>query len=267
MSYFEIKEDLDKVFYRLFNGMSSLAFAVNFKLKRQLSANTKYKDLYKGKRCFVLGAGPSLKNLTIEQQYFLKKEITFGVNFLYRSEVTNIIQPTYYALFDNLFFTKNKFAFRDISEKFLDTTFITLPVGEKILEEEKIKNNRIVVYSKLYPIDRMQYDLTTNTHITFNVLSECIKAAIYMGFESIYLLGADYSAFAHPVEVHCYEDERNRPMVKNRLGLLLKYYALTTQFHYLLQKESKRKGVQIVNITPGSLLDAYEKKDLNDILI
>lgn len=266
MSFFDIKDKLDQLFYRLFNITSQTAFFFSFKLRKKLKRNYQYKDLHKGKRCFILGAGPSLKDLTIEQGCQLNKEITFGVNFLYKSDILDNISPTYYALFDNFFFDRDRFAFKAIEKKFPNTIFLTKPAGIKIIEEEGIENNSIMVYSKRYPIKRLNYDLTQNMHITFNVVSECIKSALYMGFSEIYLLGADYNAFAYPMEVHCYEEDKNKPLINNRLGLLLKNYALTTEFHYLLSKEAHKKGIKIINISSFSLLDAYEKENIANIL-
>lgn len=266
MSLFEKKEKLDSFFYRAFNLMSQAIFFFKFKLKRELKRNSCYKDLHKGQRCFILGAGPSLKTLTEEQQQFLKKEVTFGVNFLYKSDVLNIVSPTYYALFDNLFFSRYRFVFKKIAEKFPDTIFLTNQNGGKVVKEENIINKTIKSYSKLYPIKNFAYDLTQNAHITFNVVSECIKTAMYLGFKEIYLLGADYNAFAHPVEVHCYDDDKNKPLAQNRLGFLLKYYALTTNFHYIISKKASKKNISVINLTPNSLLDAYQKKNISDVL-
>jgi hypothetical protein len=96
-----------------------------------------------------------------------------------------------------------------------------------------------------------------------NVVSYSILAAIYMGFKKINLLGCDYNAFCTAGVGHAYDDKSELSGSTYNLGFYLKYYHLTTEFHYLIAQLAKERGVEVVNMTPGSLLDAYVRADFN----
>jgi hypothetical protein len=104
-------------------------------------------------------------------------------------------------------------------------------------------------------------------YIAQNVIPCSILIAMYMGFKDIYLLGCDYNSFLNEPGTHAYDDTEE--LIFNNdynLAFYLKFYSITTNFHYLIAKLSKSKGIRIINLTPGSLLDAYPKKEISSIL-
>ena len=61
----------------------NLQESYNNKIKQELSVKLKkYKDIHKGKRCFIIGNGPSLQMSDLEILY-KNKEICFGVNRIF----------------------------------------------------------------------------------------------------------------------------------------------------------------------------------------
>jgi len=56
-----------------------------------------FKDIHKGKRCFIVANGPSLKKIDFD---LLKKEFSFGMNRIYLMEKVNGFRPTYLACID-----------------------------------------------------------------------------------------------------------------------------------------------------------------------
>jgi len=66
--------------------------------RKILSKNSIFKDKYKGKRCFVIGNGPSLnkQDLTL-----LKGEITIVMNHFHLHPVLQVWQPTFWCLADS----------------------------------------------------------------------------------------------------------------------------------------------------------------------
>lgn len=265
MNKFAIKDSLDKILYIGFNVFSSVLFFFDFKAKRRIKKNESYRNIHEGQRCFIIGTGPSLNNIKYEEIDFLKKEITFGVNSLYKASKLDGVTPSYYAMFDNYYWNEYSYFFQEIKDKYRDKViFLTNYKAEKIVLDLNDNLDHILLYSKKYPINKIDCDLTKNMDITMNVVSSTILAAIFMGFKEIYLLGCDYNSFASNNEVHCYEEEEI--VIENRLGYLLKFYHITTEFHYLIAKLARKKGIKVINVTEGSLLDAYPRKQLNDIL-
>jgi len=271
MSKFVIKDQVDRSIYASFNILSQLAFFFNFKVKKLIAKNAAYKDRHLGQSCYILGTGPSINNLNDSDIEKLKTEIIFGVNSLYKAPRLNAIVPSYYSLFDNYYWDPNsdfRFAFKEIAELYdPQPIFLTNYVAKASIDELGLDQQSLFLYSKLYPIKSIDTDLSRNMHITMNVVSTTILAAIYMGFKEIYLLGCDYNSFATPKTMHCYDDsDEFLEDPEGRLAFLLKFYHLTTEFHYLIAKLAKKRGVKVVNLTEGSLLDAYPRGNISNVL-
>lgn len=124
----------------------------------------------------------------------------------------------------------------------------------------------IYLHAKKYPVKSIDVVLHKNTYGLMNVVSVCIASAIYMGFKEIYLLGCDYNAFCNFGRGHCYDDEEELKGISYNLAFYLKYYHLTTEFHYLIAKFAKENDIRIINLTDVSLLDAYPRAPVNSVL-
>jgi hypothetical protein len=109
--------------------------------------------------------------------------------------------------------------------------------------------------------------LDKNIYSAMNVVSHTILVALYMGFSEIYLLGCDYNAFCSMGKGHAYDDKQEMEKVSYNLAFYLKFYWLTTEFHYLVAKLARENSVAIKNLTPGSLLDAYPRGRIDDVLL
>lgn len=258
MSNFKIKELLDKIMFVVFNLVSDINLFFKFKTRSILSKNVKYKNLHKGEKCFILGTGPSLEGLTKKEINFLEDEIVFGVNSFYKVTFLSSVKPRYYVLADNNYWGIASYTFKDIRNTYYDChpTFITDVRASRYLEDD---TDAMFFYAKNYPIkSKFRGDLSGNVSITMNVVSFSIIAAIYMGFKEIYLLGCDYNLFCQKHNLHCYDDtEEKNELPTYNLAFYLKYYALTTEFHYHISEYAKKNKVKIINLTDGSLLDAY----------
>lgn len=257
MSKFIIKDKIDKSLYTCFNLFSDIFFNLNLNSKSIIKDNEKFKNAYEGERCFILGTGPSLANISLRDIELLSKEKTFAVNSFYKASQFDLINPMFYCLMDNLYWGVSSGVFGEISEKYNNSNpiFIT-DIRAKSFIPESLQS--IFLYAKHYPTRDMRFDISKNLSITMNVVSFAILAAIYMGFKEIYLLGCDYNLFCSRQKNHCYDDhEEHTKLPTYNLGFYLKYYHLTTEFHYLIAKLSKKSNIKILNITENSLLDAY----------
>jgi len=268
MSVFQLKDKLDNFLFACFNVFSDFYFIFRFRINKLVKLNVKYKDIHKGSRCFIIGTGPSLNQLTKSQLAKLKNEIIFGVNSYYKIEILKEIIPKYYSLFDNLYWEEEKDFFKSILQKYIKETpiFLTDYRAWFLLNKLGICDKSMFLFAKKYPINEINNDPTKNMHIGMNVVCSTILIAIYMGFKEIFLLGCDYNSFATIIPEHSYNDEDEKKYNTENLAFYLKFYAITTKFHYLIADLAMKKGIKIINITNGSLLDAYPREDPSIVL-
>jgi hypothetical protein len=267
MSMFDIKDKFDKLIYKAFNILSDVLFHLSLKTKKLIAKNKNFRNIHLNERCFILGTGPSLNLLTSDEINKLKSENLFGVNSFYKAPISSILKPKYYALTDDLYWKDWKMVFNEVVEKFADNPpiFITDPRARELIDELRLVEQTIYVYAKKYPTNAMSDELTKNIYVTMNVVSSSILVAMYMGFKEIYLLGCDYNAFCSSGRGHFYDDEEDLEGISYNLAFFLKYYWITTEFHYLIAKLAKKKGIKIINLTPTSLLDAYSIKNVSEV--
>lgn len=265
MSNFDLKDKLDRHIYSLYNITSDIVFNINWNKKRLVSPNCELKNIHKNKKCFIIGTGPSINDLTNDNFTLIKENISFAVNLFYKYKQISDFVPDYYALIDPLFASKKYHSVcKDIHNKYPKTTFFADYRAKALLDSLNLKKKSYFIYAKKYPINAIDENISANSYITLNVVSTCILIAIYMGIKEIYLVGCDYNSFASQKEVHFYdESEELGSNIEGRLAYLLKFYHLTTEFHYLIARLAKKRGVNIVNLCPHSLLDAYPRNNFN----
>lgn len=268
MNKFEIKDYIDKLIYDAYNIVADILFSVNFDVKKIIRENVAFKNIHAGERCFILGTGPSLNDLRSDQVERLKSEVVFGVNSLYKSAVVSELIPKYYALIDNLYWNELSSVFKEIGDRYKvdPPIFLTDPRAKKIIDNLQLDQEAIYIHAKKYPTHKISAEITNNIFGAMNVISYSILVAIYMGFREIYLLGCDYNAFCGLGSGHCYDDKEELGSVSYNLAFYLKYYHITTEFHYLIAALAVEKNVKIVNLTRVSLLDAYARQDASLIL-
>ncbi|MFW7343407.1 6-hydroxymethylpterin diphosphokinase MptE-like protein [Pollutimonas sp. H1-120] len=268
MSKFAIKENIDKLIYGTYNFVSEIAYSLDNRSKKIIKKNKNFKDIHVGNRCFIAGTGPSLNTLTDENLKSLNKEILFGVNSLYKSRIGSKLSPQYYTLIDNLYWEQWDCTFSEVSSKYSQRPpiFITDVRAKHLLDGLDENIRAIYIHSKKYPVKKMSAELDKNVYAAMNVVAYSILTAMYMGFSEIYLLGCDYNAFCTAGKGHCYDDEEEISGFNYNLAFYLKFYWITTEFHYLIAKLAKEKQIKVINVTPDSLLDAYPRMSLANVL-
>ena len=149
---------------------------------------TKLKNLYSGKRCFIIGNGPSLGYDDLQK---LKKEITFGSNGIYLAKKYWNFEPTYYVVND-VNYLRNHYG--EIMN--VDSTKIFNFAGRILLKNSQA--NKIFLYREIPYNDHYskERDFSLNPSIRIyggaTVIYVQIQLAIYMGFKEIYLIGVDF---------------------------------------------------------------------------
>lgn len=264
MSKYEIKELIDKLIFGSFNLLSQLFFHLKSE-KRLVNGNKKFKDIHKGERCFILGTGPSLRDVDVT---LLKNEIIFGLNYLYKGNIIDKVKIKYYCLYDEIFHGKNISDSMEILSLLPNTEFFVRTKAYNNFRKSNLLSDKVNFQAcNLFQHgDLIRVDMTKNMTAPYNVVLGCIQTAIYMGFEEIYLLGCDFNSFATLKVEHFYDDKKNEsPSRHMSLGYEIKFYSLVAYHHYALEKYASQNGVKIINVTHNSLLDAYERKDYHEL--
>ena len=236
--------------------------------RRILSRNRELENKYAGKRCFIIGTGPSLNKCDLG---FLKNEVSIGLNSIWHHEHLGswepnaicFVEPTAYSGSDNW----DKY-FRKFREKIKKSILIA-----------PLKGYNGVVSNKLFPLERTFFicpgkDYSKLKHYTFDltkpvstmqtVVFAGIETAIYMGCDKIYLLGIDHDwATYRGKPPHFYNN--NNIVIDEEVGdtsiysydFILREGVKLWSSYQGLRKFALKKGVEIYNASEGSFLDVF----------
>lgn len=251
----------------------------------------KFKGRFKGKRCFVMGNGPSLNQTPLEK---LNDEVVWGVNRCHLLYDRISWRPTFYCAVDHRVTPSISSQINAQSLQLPNTTFF-MPEQFSDLHDWKDRKNIIWTREKLqdpslgadgyFATNPPDFLRTPNT-----VTITCIQLAVYFGFNPIYLIGCD-AKWVMPAGLASGVGEVTDPGT----GELITNFALTMEgdsdpnhFHPDYFKKGdpwtapnlggqlfgygkvKEKcavlGVQVLNATVGGELDIFERRNLSDIL-
>lgn len=216
--------------------------------------NIALKRYKKSDKCYVVGLGPSLKNVNLD---ILDGDI-ITVNRYFRFDAEGKKKPTYYCILDKAFFGRN--AAKELKAaicQYPDSCFILNGLYKSWCDLEL--SHKHLFYSYMWNgafIHKKKVDFTKVLPIANNVVNVAIMLALYCEYKEIYLLGCDFNSFASPVASHCYKDEKSERLW--RLDFELYCYSLIANSHSELKQYADEKGITIKNITKGSLIDAYD---------
>ena len=236
-----------------------------FKYKKYIKENNRFINVGEGKRCFVIGNGPSL---TIDDLNTIHQhgEISFSANKIYKLFDQTSWRPTYFAVCDTKLYMNYK---EDIDQLELEK-FYPLDLFDKFV---KNKQENIHLFSRI-PFQFFNNKPRFNPNL-FGRFSEggtityhLLQLAVAMGFKEIYLLGIDFSFswgigpdgkyFENPtVKDHFSADKTKCDTMPNL------YYNL--QAYKAAKKYADSHGIKIYNATRGGKLEVYERINFDDL--
>jgi len=256
------------------------------KFKEFISINDNLKDIHKGKRCFILGSGPSIKK---ENLLVLKDEIVLALNNFYVhedfAEIMSGDLPKYYMTAPiHLPQTENEWKrwFCDMESKMPKQVNMLFGLSaykgniKYIFDKYEIfKKQKINWYfagidaNDYFAADPKDLDISKMIWKASTCSVYAIIAAIYMGFSEIYLLGMDHNQpFLNKKEMRFYKkaihqkDEIKR-VLNNKSFNKHSFEALSNIFaQYEILNKSKSK---IINLTQGGTVDIFDRNTLESI--
>ncbi|MEW6610797.1 MAG: hypothetical protein AB1352_04210 [Patescibacteria group bacterium] len=265
------------------------------KYRAILACNASLKWVMKGKRCFIIGGGPSVKQFDAEK---LSQEHTFTVNEFDSHPQYQKLHPTHHVMIDTAYFSQGEEHY--LTQQFLKKTSTIAPdtsVFLNIHARPFVEKRTLFPHHRVYYIcthglmsEKVPFQLELDKTVPWpkNSILMCLVIAYYLGYERMYLLGCEHNFLSTPIGRknltydHSYKDERanvdltdakevkkygserdfNMTYEKNVANIkqLFKNYRL---FWKRVQRE--RPQVQIYNATPNSFLDVFPSIDFDDI--
>ena len=231
------------------------------KYKRYILKNSRFKDKHAGETCFIIGNGPSIKEMDLSK---LSDKYTFMVNASINTKLFDVIKPNYHCVYDRAVLNELSDVLRkNFENNKYNTEFFLNRIAMKEFKDYKNVN---FVYSTILPIeDKIRYDLTKNANVFINVLPFAIMCALYMGFKKIILLGCDFSFFAYRKQAHFYDIEKQK-VRKETLYQDLAGCAIAWQQYNSLKKFAMKNNIEIINSTPNSLLDVFPQVSIEEYI-
>ena len=229
----------------------------------------KYKNIHNGKRCFLVGAGPSLTVKDLDTLH-LNHEITFGCNYVYRLFNQTRWRPDYFCFIDgNRWRDVQEDAIPDMSCPFFcNRDWLYAKDIAYLPSNAEIINYRFDWFFKPNAESNMPKFSEDPSKVTYwggTVLYDiALQMAAYMGFSEIYLLGVDWS-FANKKEGEAHfsgylsQKQEETMGQKNMIGYSglkgwekAKLYAL-------------QHGFRIYNATRGGDLEVFERVNFDSL--
>jgi len=221
------------------------------------------KDIHKGKRAFIIGNGPSLKQTDLSK---LRNEITFCMNRFYLAFTELGFTATYLCITNDL-----------VVEQFVnDINALIIP---KFIAWRSHRH-----FSPQLPIIKLPtFVYTTYTGPGFSrdvrgrvwegatVTNLALQLAFHMGIEKAILIGVDHN-FASKGEANktvVSEGDDQNHFLPNYFGKGVKWQLPdldTSEIGYMFAREAYRKvGREVVDATVGGKLTIFPKVDYNTL--
>ncbi len=229
---------------------------------------------FKGKRCFVLGNGPSLNKTDLR---LLENEYSFAVNgIFYKTEEVGY-KPTFYVVEDRHVMGDNveKINAFDCEYKFFPSAYKKKVTNRKNTLFFNMDVGFYVEKSKHFERPRFSKDCSQVIYCGQSVTFINLQLAYYLGFSEIYLIGMDFS-YVIPDSVkkikgaviESTEDDVNH-FHPDYFGKGKKWH--DPKLHNVLASYKLHKqvfeadGRKILNATAGGKLELFERVDYNSL--
>lgn len=220
-----------------------------------------YKGCGRGKRCFVIGNGSSLKAEDLSR---LVKEDCFACNHIERIFSDTDWRPKFYTVVDPYFTT-------DINLKMFKEVFL----GSYFLRKHKeyigkancINGKRIEKKGVPVFIEDVAHHINAYPTVVF----ANFQLAVYMGYSKIYLLGVDHDwVYTLDTKKTVSIDDSNRHFYANeKIDSKLEnnpFDVKTADAAYKVTKEyCDAHNIQIYNATRGGKLEIFERVDFDNL--
>jgi len=224
---------------------------------KNFSKIKKFKNLYDGQTCFIVGTGPSL---TVEDLEKIKSYPSFSMNSIVLSFAQTTWRPTFYAIQDN-YATKMLIGKCDYYNLLKNCIVL-----RGISTQKQTPNMQVKTID--FPLYVFNHDIEVNQHYTrfspdvyklvydgYTITYSIMQIACYMGFKKIVLLGVDCNYAGPKKHFINYTDANNG----NAAYLMRESYKIAKEY-------CDKHDIKILNATRNAKLDIFERSDLDAFL-
>lgn len=219
------------------------------------------KSQAKGKRCFIIGNGPSL---CIEDLEMLVNEDCFGTNELYRIFSKTQWRPKYYLIWDRY----SKSTPEEVAN--IDCPIVFL--GDYYCRFNEVKRKRFICLHQHFNYSDKKIvvskDISKKINIAPTVSFGAMQILAYLGYTEIYLIGFDHNyAFEFDKKgkvittktenAHFYADEVPEDIIADVWGMTKAYESFA--------RYAKSHGITIKNATRGGKLEVFERVNFESL--
>jgi len=239
----------------------------------------------------ILANGPSLRSVLDLDRKELMKYDRLAVNFFANSPEYSSIRPDIYVMADSHFFSGQETDenVKNLWKNLTATTWnMILMVPVRVRIPVKLPSCITIQRFNMTPAEGFKalQHLLFRTGVAMprprNVLIPSIMTAIRAGYRRILLAGADHSWSRTlwvndnnnviSVQPHFYKDnDKEKQRVESEyagyhLHDIFKSLHIAFSSYFKIAEFAKKSGVEIINITPGSFIDAFPRREfpLND---
>ncbi len=214
------------------------------------------KNLYKNRRCFIVGSSPSLRYLDLSK---LKNEIVFTFNWGFRLKESGLSHSTFHLMSDI-----NTFEEDDVM-KYIPNDFVeTFLIYSQINFNDKNKN--VIYFDYIHhsmDVDKVifQQDLKKPLIAYDTAVVHALQFALYMDFKKVFLIGVDLDfskICGHAyVETQGEQKRQKRDSVRS-VGVMLNGIKIASEIY-------KKCGKEIYNASPCGRVDCVPRVVYEDL--
>lgn len=283
-----MKNNLKKIFlfyiytFETLVSLLSVLFFSSFRCNKLIKQSRNgYK---KSNECIIMGNGPSLSCLldnNVEET--LDKDI-FAVNFFCTTEHFEILKPSFYVLLDPLLFARsapeamgtkiNELVVKLNAISWKMVLFIPYRFKDSLLQKRLKSENIISTPFNYTPISGFKgienylFNRNLGMPLPETVINATIFLSLTMKFNTIHLYGVEQSWLKYlsvnnenkvTVGLPHFYTGSDKTGENRSLSEFLFSQAKVFKSHMRLNEYAKHEGIRILNHTPNSYIDAYER--------
>ncbi|PKO09726.1 MAG: hypothetical protein CVU40_10560 [Chloroflexi bacterium HGW-Chloroflexi-2] len=217
-----------------------------------------FRNIHQGKRCFILGNGPSLKQTDLTK---LKNEYTFGMNRIYLAFDDIGFETSYYV-------SVNDLVIEQCANEILELKiprFVSWRAGKRWLTQQE---NLFFLYTT-YTEPKFAKDIRNRLWESATVTYVALQIAFFMGFDEVILIGVDHNfetkGKANTTIISQGDDPNHFHPGYFGKGFRWQLPDLEmSEVGYRMAKEAfERDGRKVLDATIGGKLSIFEKIDYN----
>jgi hypothetical protein len=217
-----------------------------------------FRNIHQGKRCFILGNGPSLKQTDLTK---LKNEYTFGMNRIYLAFDDMGFETSYYV-------SVNDLVIEQCANEILELKiprFVSWRAGKRWLTQQE---NLFFLYTT-YTEPKFAKDIRNRLWESATVTYVALQIAFFMGFDEVILIGVDHNfetkGKANTTIISQGDDPNHFHPGYFGKGFRWQLPDLEmSEVGYRMAKEAfERDGRKVLDATIGGKLSIFEKIDYN----